>query len=1130
MQLSPYQLDKILGVGPAGAIYLAHDSSGAKFEVLFLDQARTRSEYWDSLIKRLRLIQLVSNPLIMKPVRLNLEHDPPYLLVPHLSIWKGALPGAIREKIALDLVECLAEIHRLGLTLGASDPLELLQLADDQFLLDLTDTKKGDPTNFIDSQSDDIRRLADLLEQILDINNPERTKILSHRYNWAGVISEMRQVCADRILLAEDILNRLVQVDLQQTVASEIGSPMQTKVSSSMVTQAQRIPEVGEAMGRFQLKEKLGEGATGFVFRAEDPLTGESVALKILKLNTILPEKVRLRFIKEGRILASIDTPYVTKLIEVNHDRGTPYIALEFVEGTNLAEVLQDGKPLSESLALRYILDAARGLAAAHRLGIIHRDIKPANLLLTPEGRVKVTDFGLAREVDQSESMAITQDGSALGTPLYMAPEQFSSNQLDPRADVYSLGATLFHMLAGRPPFQANRLSALAQAVMKDPVPDLEKINPAVSGAVAAFVSQALSKSPDARPADAGDFLEQLDRILKREPTPLNHHPLAPQGAKDVKTYTFTWELKSSPAQLWPYVSNTERLNKTIGMPSPTYKMVPQRGGGTKRLARARAIAFSMEWEEFPFEWIEGKRMGILRQFHKGPFAWFLSIVELQPNNQGGTTLRHTIRVQSRGIIGKLITPIQMGILSKKALGQVYKNIDSALCEDQLWVDPFEGMTQISPSRQRVLEQRIEELILKGSSAKGSQILQYFLIHASDQEVARIRPLALAQRLKINEEMMIDTCLRAVSVGILQLRWDVICPLCRVPSGRKNTLRELKEHEECPSCAQAFKIDFISAVEMVFEVHPEIRQADNKLYCAGGPVHSPHLVAQIRLAAGERMELPLNLSEGNYRLRGPQFPWSAELRILPSAGLRRWEISLDNHSPERIPPLGVGAQKLIVENHFPYEVLLKVERSATRNDALTAHRVLTLPTFRELFPNEILSPGQLTPASLVTLAQIEVTSIEAILENQGDAKAYEIIYKGFEAISRIVKAGGGTVVKSVGYGLLVSFSELLAGVRSLLELGAWAKQPENQAIRFRAGLHRGFVMVTTFDERLDYFGLNVNQVSQLVQHAKPNELLLTTQCTCDAEVSALLENRPLQIVEIPQKIKPLLAVKVPLLS
>jgi serine/threonine protein kinase/class 3 adenylate cyclase len=1130
MQLFSYQLDTILGVGPAGAIYLAHDPSGAQLEVRFLDQARNCPEHWDSLIKRFRLIQLVRNRLILQPIQLDLEHDPPYLIIPHLSIWKGALPKAIREKIALDLIECLVEIHRVGLTLGASAPLELLQRAEDQFSLDLTNTQRTGSAHLNDSQTNDIRRLGELLGQILDLDNSVSTRPLSFRHDWGSLISEMREASEERVLLAEDILKRLAQADPQQTVASEIASPMQTKVSSSMIAQAQYILDVGHSIGRFRLKEKLGEGATGFVFRAEDPLTGESVALKILKLNTILPEKVRLRFIKEGRILASIDTPYVTKLIEVNHDRGTPYIALEFVQGTNLAEVLQDGKPLAESLALRYIVDAARGLAAAHRLGIIHRDIKPANLLLTPEGRVKVTDFGLAREVDQSESMAITQDGSAMGTPLYMAPEQFSSNHLDPRADVYSLGATLFHMLAGRPPFQANRLPLLAQAVMKDPAPDLEKINPAVSGAVAAFVSQALSKSPDARPADAGDFLEQLERILKREPTPLDHHPLDPQGATNVKTYTFTWELKSSPARLWPYVSNTERLNKTIGLPSPTYKMVPQRGGGTKRLAWARAIGLSMEWEEFPFEWIEGKRMGILRQFHKGPFAWFLSIVELHPNNQGGTTLRHTIRVQSRGILGKLITPIQMGILSKKALGQVYKNIDSALCEDQPWVDPFEGMTQISSSRRRVLEQRIEELILKGASPKGTQILQYFLIHASAQEVARIRPLALAQRLKIDEEMMIDTCLRAVGVGILQLRWDVICPLCRVPSGRKNTLKELKEHEECPTCDQAFKIDFVSAVEMVFEVHPEIRQADNKLYCAGGPVHSPHLVAQIRLAPAERMELPLTLSEGNYRLRGPQLPWSAELRILPSAGLRRWEISLDNHSPERIPPLGVGAQNLILENNFPYEILLKVERTAARNDALTAHRAVTLPAFRELFPNEILSPGQLTPASLVTLAQIEVTSIEQILEKQGDAKAYELIYKGFEAISRLVKAEGGTVVKSVGDGLFVSFSELVAGVRSLLRLGEWAKQPDHQAIRFRAGLHRGFVMVTTLDERLDYFGLSVKLVSRLVQHAKPNELLLTTQCTSDAEVSALLENRPLQIIEIPQNNKPLLAVKVPLLS
>src|SRR5262249_27899942 len=147
-----------------------------------------------------------------------------------------------------------------------------------------------------------------------------------------------------------------------------------------------------------------------------------------------------------------------------------------------------------------------------------------------------------------------------------------------------------------------------------------------------------------------------------------------------------------------------------------------------------------------------------------------------------------------------------------------------------------------------------------------------FLAVAPPQEAARIRPLALARRLGLDPEQVVAACLHGARSGLLVLLWDVLCPACRIPSEVKDTLRALREHGRCDACNLAYELDLATSVELIFRAHPEVRDADVATYCIGGPAHSPHVVAQVRVAAGERLDLDLHLAEGAYRLRGPQLP------------------------------------------------------------------------------------------------------------------------------------------------------------------------------------------------------------------------------------------------------------------
>ncbi len=204
-------------------------------------------------------------------------------------------------------------------------------------------------------------------------------------------------------------------------VATRVAAPIPVSHPADGETPNRSRLSVGDRLGRFLLTQYLGQGGVGVVFRAEDE-QGTQVAIKVLHGHVKDVEVTRRRFEKESRLLATIDSPYVAKLIEANHEGEHSYLAMEYVPGSSLGSLLDTRSRLDERTGLELIADAARGLAEAHALGIVHRDIKPDNLLLVnldgPGPRVKVSDFGLARQLVQTESMELTQTGTWMGTPV----------------------------------------------------------------------------------------------------------------------------------------------------------------------------------------------------------------------------------------------------------------------------------------------------------------------------------------------------------------------------------------------------------------------------------------------------------------------------------------------------------------------------------------------------------------------------------------------------------------------------------------------------------------------------------------------------------------------------------------
>lgn len=886
-------------------------------------------------------------------------------------------------------------------------------------------------------------------------------------------------------------------------------------------------------LGRFELIEHIGEGGMGTVYRAFDPVSSQTVAIKVLHHDLAARSEAVRRFTKEARLLSEVRSEHVTQLLEVSEDRGTHFLVMEFVDGQSLAALLTEYGRLDEPLALAIAARVAGALADLHPLGIIHRDIKPANILIrfadllkqspdssTLQGElleVKVTDFGLARHVSQAQSLAMTHAASLLGTPLYMAPEQFTGDEnVDARADLYALGATLFEMLSGQPPFAADHAMKLADMHRHVAPPRLRSVRSDVSDGVSEIIAKSLEKRPDDRYSEAPHMLADIERLLRGEATRIVPHPLIPAcDRKNLLRFHYTWQTASSPARLWPFVSNTERLNRAIGLPAVDFFSDVGDHGEVRRFASIKVAGIRMRWREHVFEWIEERRFGVLREFATGPLKWFTSVVELHPRVGGGATLTHTFEIEPRGILCRFLARLKFGRNAKRSLGDVYRRIDSVLDltpDSDSLIDHFEQPLQpsripLSPSWQQ--HRRLELIILRMSRAIGNSAallkIADFVKTAPPQEAGRIRPLALARRLNLPEEQVIAIGLHGVREGLFVLLWDIVCPVCRISTQTCDTIRTLQDHVHCEACNFDFDIDLARSVELIFRTHPQVRTAETGQFCIGGPAHSPHVVLQMRIAPDETADLGVSLRAGTYKLRGPQLPYSMLISVRAGVFPQRLELNLSKPShwvPETT--LRTGSQVIRITNAFSHEVTVRIERTAMTDDSLTAIKALSIPLFRELFPEELLSSRQLVTITRITLLVTSAGATDELTGCVDSARVQRLLHEHLQRLSEVMRETGGVWIKIVGDGAMIAFSDADMAFSAARKLAPTLPLRDGlSAFQLRAVIHSGEAILSSINGQLDYPGTTALTAVKLLEVANPGEVLVTHPAACDTELLGL---------------------------
>ncbi|MBI4612051.1 MAG: serine/threonine protein kinase [Planctomycetes bacterium] len=288
------------------------------------------------------------------------------------------------------------------------------------------------------------------------------------------------------------------------------------RVRETLVEGAVEIPApaspVGSTLGGYRIVQEIGSGGMGKLYRAYDPALEKFFALKVLPGDYAADPNLLERFRTEAKLASRIDDPHVVPILRFGEERGLHYCVMPLVEGTNLrGHVERNGGPLPLDEALAILFQAAQGLAAIHRVGIVHRDVKPENILLDREDRVRVVDFGLARDVEVDSSL--TAPGQVLGTPYYMSPEQAVGQPVDVRSDIYSLGLTFYFLLAAEPPFQGSSPFVVLSKQATEPVPDPALRNPTARGPATLLLREMTAKEPEDRPQTMEDVVARIDSL-----------------------------------------------------------------------------------------------------------------------------------------------------------------------------------------------------------------------------------------------------------------------------------------------------------------------------------------------------------------------------------------------------------------------------------------------------------------------------------------------------------------------------------------------------------------------------------------------------------------------------------------
>ncbi|MCR9071625.1 MAG: adenylate/guanylate cyclase domain-containing protein [Alphaproteobacteria bacterium] len=567
-----------------------------------------------------------------------------------------------------------------------------------------------------------------------------------------------------------------------------------------------------------------------------------------------------------------------------------------------------------------------------------------------------------------------------------------------------------------------------------------------------------------------------------------------------MKSHTMVWDFDHPPEVIWPLLADTARFNEAAGLPKHLVRQVEQPDGTVRFFANAKMGAVHLAWEEIPVEWVTDKWFRHERRFSRGPIALMIATAEFEATARG---CRCTYRLDAAPatLLGRLLLATAFFSGTEKNFDRLVEDVRRFAAGVSAHVFTPKRVALDAEHRQR-LDRIVADIDASPNGHRLGRRLADYVLDAQETDLVRIRPRRLARDWEQDELAVTELCLESVRDGLLESRWDLLCPRCRGAQLSVGSLDQMPDSAHCDSCNIDYGRDFSRNVELSFQPAPAVRPVQQGEFCLFGPMSLPHVVLQVTLEPGDSRTVPASLAAGDYRYRTLETGGHCDVAVdgaVPSFIVSGAEVRTGDASTPGTVTL---------ENRGDVRRTLVVESRDWVADALTAHEVTTLQAFRDLFSNAVLHPGDQVSIAQIALMFTDLQGSTSLYERIGDANAYHLVREHFAFLGRIVRSHRGAIVKTIGDAVMAAFAEPADAVRAALAVqqgtDAFNREQGGEAISIKVGVHAGASIAVTLNDRLDYFGSMVNLAARIQGLASGGEVVLSGRLAADPSVAPLV--------------------------
>ncbi len=573
-------------------------------------------------------------------------------------------------------------------------------------------------------------------------------------------------------------------------------------------------------------------------------------------------------------------------------------------------------------------------------------------------------------------------------------------------------------------------------------------------------------------------------------------------GKDPVRVQT-TVRLEHSAMDLWPFVADANRMDRSVGLPPATFTRTARPEGGETVIGEYHRLGvLYARWQEFPFEWQRPKRYSVVREYEFGPIRSFFGGIELDEHD-GGTDLTVFGEFTPRYRLVRPWLRFWLGPRTMKKARAQYHAISDFL--DGRTLDPFPSIganeRDISADKIKVCTNR---LLASGGAMDVTEHLQRMVVESGDEAVAGMRPRELAQIWNTDPDETVRTFLQATVEGLLEMRWEFLCPSCRGVKADAARLRDLEVTGYCAACNLPFAASIDEGIEARFYPTDAVRNLRIGTYCIGNPMNTPHRVAQTTLRPAEERIWRLDLQRGPYIARSPQSKGVCRIEVAGDGSGVTPRIIIDSGTMN--PPeteLNEGDARLALVNCLDVEATVAIDDAHWSDTAATPGRMLLTPGFNTIFSGEALAPGVELAIGRVGLIFSDLAGSTALYEHAGEAAAFRLVSEHFELLSRAIDNAGGVTVKTIGDSVMAAFPDGQAALEAAIEAQRLIRTFDTHGVidptsLLKIGVNAGPAYLVTLNDRLDYFGSTVNIAARAQREAAGGEIVVTANLLDEA--------------------------------